>query len=87
MSSGRSSRSTILLRPSAGLTAMKSAPNSLAKLATQRMLVAPLTAKQQREALVQQGLLQIFRDYCLTDCSQCRDCRFPELVSSWASPP
>jgi hypothetical protein len=36
-----------------------------------------------REALVQQGLLQIFRDYCQTDCSQCRDCTFPELVKKW----
>jgi hypothetical protein len=71
-----------------GLMKMTSAPNSVAKLATQRMLVAPLTAKQQREALVQQGLLQIFRDYCLTDCSQCQACTFPELVTSWtASPP
>jgi hypothetical protein len=69
-----------------GLTKMTSAPNSVAKLATQRMLVAPLTAKQQRETLVQQGLLQIFRDYCLTDCSQCRACTFPELVSSWSLP-
>jgi hypothetical protein len=51
------------------------------------MLVAQLSARQQREALVQQGLLQIFRDYCMTDCSQCRACTFPELVSSWESPP
>ena len=70
-----------------GLTDLKSAPNSIAKLATQRMLVAPLTPKQQREALVQQGLLQIYRDYCLADCSQCQACTFPELVSSWSSPP
>jgi hypothetical protein len=69
-----------------GLIDLTSAPNSMAKLATQRMLVSSLTPKQQREALVQQGLLQIFRDYCLTDCSQCRACTFPELVSSTGSP-
>ena len=70
-----------------GLSEMTASANSAAKLATQRTLIAHLTARQQREALVQQGLLQIFRDYCMTDCSQCRACTFPELVSSWASPP
>jgi hypothetical protein len=70
-----------------GLSRFTSAPNNISKIATQRTLVAPLSARQQREALVQQGLLQIFRDYCLTDCSQCQSCTFPELVSSWESPP
>jgi len=68
-----------------GLSAMTAATNNASRIATQRMLLAPLTAKQQREALVQQGLLQIYRDYCLTDCSQCRACTFPELVTSWES--
>ncbi len=66
-----------------GLEAMSVAGNSAARVATQRMLTSTLTAKQQREALVQQGLLQIFRDYCQTDCSQCRDCTFPEMVRKW----
>jgi hypothetical protein len=70
-----------------GLMAMKSPPNNASRIATQRMLLAPLTAKQQREALVQQGLLQIYRDYCLTDCSQCQSCTFPELVSAWEPTP
>jgi hypothetical protein len=70
-----------------GLMKMKSAPNNASRIATQRMLLAPLSAKQQREALVQQGLLQIYRDYCLTDCSQCQSCTFPELVSAWEPPP
>jgi hypothetical protein len=66
-----------------GLQKMTSAPNGAARVATQRVLLAALTPKQSREALVQQGLLQIFRDYCQTDCSQCRDCTFPELVKTW----
>jgi hypothetical protein len=70
-----------------GLGQMTAAPNNASRIATQRMLLAPLTARQQREALVQQGLLQIYRDYCLTDCSQCQACTFPELVSLWESPP
>jgi hypothetical protein len=57
--------------------------NGAAKIASQRLLTSALTRKQSREALVQQGLLQIFRDYCQADCSQCRDCTFPELVKSW----
>ncbi len=59
------------------------APNGAARIASQRLLISALAPKQAREALVQQGLLQIFRDYCQTDCSQCRDCTFPELVKAW----
>lgn len=66
-----------------GLGELRSAPNNAARVASQRVLLAALTRKQAGEALVQQGLLQIFRDYCQTDCSQCRDCTFPELVRNW----
>ena len=57
--------------------------NGAARIASQRLLISALTPKEAREALVQQGLLQIFRDYCQTDCSQCRDCTFPEMVKTW----
>jgi hypothetical protein len=66
-----------------GLKESTAAANSAARVASQRMLISALTAKQAREALIQQGLLQVFRDYCQTDCSQCRDCTFPELVKKW----
>jgi hypothetical protein len=69
-----------------GLREIKAAPNGQAKIASQRLLTAALPPKLAREALLQQGLLQIFRDYCATDCSQCRDCRFPELVKAWPQP-
>jgi hypothetical protein len=59
--------------------------NGAARIASQRLLISALTPRQSREALVQQGLLQIFRDYCQADCSQCRDCTFPELVKAWES--
>ena len=59
-------------------------PNSNAKIAAQRLLVAPLRAKHRREALVQQGLLQIYRDYCSTDCSDCGACTFPAFVARQA---
>ena len=57
--------------------------NGAARIASQRLLISALTPKQVREALVQQGLLQVFRDYCQTDCSRCHDCTFPEMVKAW----
>lgn len=57
--------------------------NGAARVASQRLLLSTLTPRQSREALIQQGLLQIFRDYCQTDCSQCENCTFPELVKTW----
>jgi hypothetical protein len=31
----------------------------------------------------QQGLMQIFLDFCLNDKSACRQCQFPELAKRW----
>jgi hypothetical protein len=66
-----------------GLRKVTAAPSGAARIASQRLLISALTPKQTREALIQQGLLQIFRDYCQTDCSQCHECHFPELVRMW----
>ena len=66
-----------------GLSRVKAAASNASRIASQRLLLEALTPKQAREALVQQGLLQVFRDYCQTDCSQCQDCTFPELVKTW----
>ncbi len=66
-----------------GLRDLAAAPNNKARIASQRLLISALSPKHAREALVQQGLLQIYRDYCAADCSQCRDCAFPELVKAW----
>lgn len=33
----------------------------------------------------QQGLLQIYRDFCLEDLSECKNCPFPEQVLQWQS--
>ena len=65
------------------LRKINAATNGAARIASQRLLISALTPKQTREALVQQGLLQIFHDYCQADCSRCRDCTFPELVKAW----
>ena len=31
----------------------------------------------------QQALLQIYRDFCLEDASECADCPFPEQLAQW----
>ena len=35
----------------------------------------------------QQGLLQIYRDFCLEDASECSHCPFPEQLAQWKSNP
>ena len=41
-----------------------------------------------RHGLRQQGLLQVFHDFCLTNRTACRDCGLPELLRSRpAAPP
>ncbi|MEO8353429.1 MAG: DUF2851 family protein [Chthoniobacteraceae bacterium] len=36
-----------------------------------------------RNAALQQGLLQIYEDFCMQDASDCARCRFPEQVARW----
>lgn len=43
----------------------------------------PNAATYQRRLFHQQGLLQIYEDYCLEDDSACADCPFPEKLKEW----
>ncbi len=36
-----------------------------------------------KSAAIQQGLLQIYEDFCLQDASDCARCRFPRQLSHW----
>lgn len=63
-----------------GWQQMESAPNSVSELARQRVLGEIVSTAQLHETLVQQGLLQIYKDYCLTDASACAKCPFPEMI-------
>jgi hypothetical protein len=36
-----------------------------------------------KTAAAQQGLLQIYEDFCLRDASDCHHCRFPEQLARW----
>jgi hypothetical protein len=53
------------------------------KLARQRLLGTG-SASVLPGAAAQQGLMQIVRDFCEHSNAICADCRFPELVQSWA---
>jgi Protein of unknown function (DUF2851) len=56
--------------------------NSVLKLARQRLL-GTSNARLLKTAAVQQGLMQIVRDFCEHSNAICDDCRFPELVRGW----
>jgi hypothetical protein len=74
--------------PATARLALESVPapaNRNARIATQRVLQGVLSSKWLKTALVQQGLLQIFKDYCQTDCSACNRCTFPEAIQKRAS--
>lgn len=43
----------------------------------------PRGSYYQRFAHQQQGLLQIYEDFCLEDASACADCPFPERLQDW----
>jgi hypothetical protein len=55
--------------------------NAVLRLARQRLLGGSNTRALQTAAL-QQGLLQIVRDFCEHSNALCENCRFPELVRS-----
>lgn len=44
---------------------------------------APRIAAATRRYWQQQALLQIYRDFCLRDASDCSDCPFPEQLTQW----
>ena len=52
------------------------------KLARQRLLGGTLPRGMQSAAM-QQGLLQVVRDFCGHSNSICSGCRFPDLVKAW----
>jgi hypothetical protein len=56
--------------------------NSILKLARQRLLGGGKNCRL-HGASVQQGLLQITRDFCEHSNALCDHCRFPELVRTW----
>ncbi len=60
--------------------------NSVLKLARQRLL-GTSSLRILKGAAQQQGLMQIVRDFCEHSNAICADCRFPDLVRGWRTPP
>jgi len=48
--------------------------------ATVRLLAGRKLGREQSRLLVQEGLIQVYQDFCLRDFEQCRPCEFPGLV-------
>jgi hypothetical protein len=46
----------------------------------------PEAGSYQKRLFHQQGLLQIYEDYCLEDDSACSECPFPEKLKGWSVP-
>ncbi len=44
---------------------------------------APLATSLLKSAAMQQGLLQIYEDFCMRDASDCAACRFPHQLAKW----
>jgi len=58
--------------------------NSALRLAGRQLFDAtPRSLRFINSARRQQGLLQVFHDFCLNDKSACQQCQFPELVKRW----
>lgn len=58
--------------------------NQKVRRASLRLFGAETTADLfQKRLFQQQGLLQIYEDYCLEDDSSCEDCPFPERLKQW----
>jgi hypothetical protein len=62
----------------------KGEDNAVLRLARQRLL-GSAPARELRTAAMQQGLLQIVRDFCERSNALCENCRFPELVRGLSS--
>jgi hypothetical protein len=56
--------------------------NAILRLARDRLLGGRKNARP-RGAAMQQGLLQIVRDFCDHSNALCADCKFPDLVRNW----
>ncbi len=61
-----------------------SGDNAILRLAGQQLFDKAIEASRHIQSnRQQQGLIQIFQDFCLNDKSGCQQCQFPELVQRW----
>ena len=60
--------------------------NRRLKVAATRLFATdPRQAELLKSAVIQQGLLQVYEDFCMQDESDCAACLFPRQVAQWRS--
>lgn len=57
--------------------------NQTVRKAWVRLLPSGFPRSGKRRLLIQEGLIQIFQDFCLRNTEKCGGCEFPEMVESW----
>lgn len=61
-----------------------SSPNNITRLACHQFFESQSPVRNiLKTERRQQGLLQVFQDFCLNDKSGCSQCRFPDLAKRW----
>ena len=70
-----------------GFLALRPGPtNSILRLAAGQMFGSPAQGRPFiTTARRQQGLIQVFQDFCINDKSACQHCQFPEMVRRWTA--
>ncbi len=63
-----------------GLGQIRWGSNHATRIAHQRVLGGTSLGNSRKSALVQQGLIQIYREFCQQDATECLDCPFPVMV-------
>ena len=65
--------------------ALRASPShSLLRLAAGQLFGSPAKARPfLKSCRRQQGLIQIFQDFCINDKSACQQCQFPEMARRW----
>ncbi len=59
--------------------------NRSVRRAAVRLLPPSFPTAWTRELLVQEGLIQVFHDFCLNETEHCATCDFPEFVRAWSA--
>ena len=59
-------------------------PSRRVKIAAMRLFGSSVRARTLlKSAAIQQGLLQVYEDFCMQDASDCAQCRFPQQLLRW----
>jgi hypothetical protein len=65
-----------------GMGKIRGETNHATRIAHERVLGGIALGPDGRTALVQQGLIQIYREFCQHDATECHDCPFPSMAKN-----